>query len=575
MKRTILAASIFASLSGSALAATYQLTELPRHENSKYTFVSDANEAGDIIGAASFIYKLPIDVSYLDIEDPDLKLSYDNTKKNFELIGEEITFTLQDIKNGVSESNADAHQFMLNFLTSSKSRSAEFQKISDRVALVIDANTASEKVLFDINSTDTNGLTRSVSNFLTSIADDGTLLGWGSAPYQKTTFTPKDETEAKTYFIRDWSTRGVVITPNGQQIVLPPEFDTYGGSSLATDIVKLDDGGYVIVGQSSMSVPENRQETYNDLCDGEDEPLQVCAWQRQIASSFYNLEAYKWTLDADFNITSKEALGLGIVRDEDDKDAFSSFALAVNKAGIAVGYSQARHDDRLYSDFQPGYFKDGKFKSVIDHETYFQGGKAVDINEQNIIAGFYTETAGNNSLKEVGFYYDLNTESYVELPTYFSGSRTTVTDINNEGYIIGQAEIERNGSNRRREAFRYKIGDDKITNINDFLPCRDASGNPYPYTIAEAIKITDNNHIYAIATKTVERKDRLGNVMKDSDGEIEYESVTLPVVLTPISGTDEKCDPPEAEVYERKSGSLAWFSILAMPLAFIRRRKIR
>jgi hypothetical protein len=576
MKQTFLAASIFAGLSGQALAATYQLSELPRYENGKYTFISDANDNGQIIGAASSLFGLPIDVSYIDFDDATLKNAYDNTKSAYESIDEEITFTLEDIKNGVAATNADANVFMLNFL-SGRSGSAQYQKFNDRIALNIDAVAAQEQILFDIEIDDTNGLTRSTANYLTALSEDGVVVGWGSSPYSKVTFKPENESEDKTYFVRDWSSRGLVITPQGEQVVLEPEFTEHGGSSIATDIKKLDEGGYIVVGNSSTGIPENRQNNYNDNCDNKDEPEKVCVWQQQVARQFYDLRAFQWKLDDDFNIVSTTNLGLGLTPKDDEDNAFVSTALAVNKSGIAVGYSPYRKGDDLYPYGLAGYFADGQFTPFHKLEKWYETGKAVDINNNNVAAGYTALQVRGSLTEQYGFYYDINDKKLTEMPYFFKGSRTVVTDINDAGYIIGQAEIEKgSSSNRRREGFIYKVGEDKLTNINDLLPCKDSSGNNYPYTIAEAIKITEANKIYAIATKTVERRDRLGNIEKDSDGNIEYESVTLPVLLTPVpNGTVEDCAPPEAETYERKSGSLSMFALLVLPFAWLRRRKLK
>ena len=40
MKFKLLAASVAVALSQQAAAATYQLTELPRHDNSKYSYIN-------------------------------------------------------------------------------------------------------------------------------------------------------------------------------------------------------------------------------------------------------------------------------------------------------------------------------------------------------------------------------------------------------------------------------------------------------------------------------------------------------------------------------------------------------
>ena len=69
MKYKLLAASILATMSTSALSATYQLTELSSLDEAKHNYVKDVSESGHIIGLANGIYNLPIDVSYIDFTD--------------------------------------------------------------------------------------------------------------------------------------------------------------------------------------------------------------------------------------------------------------------------------------------------------------------------------------------------------------------------------------------------------------------------------------------------------------------------------------------------------------------------
>jgi len=576
MKKTILAASLLSVLSSTAFAATYQLTELPRHENSKNTFISDVNESGEVIGAASSLFNTAIDISYLDFESSELESLYSRYVSSL-TSNEEATFTLEDIKNGAANTNADAHAFMIGALAS-YSGNADYQKINDRIGLIISANSADELTLFDIQATYADSLTRSVTNFPTAISDDGVIAAWGSSPYRQEVFTKEGEDD-KTVFVRDWTSRGLVISPSGKRVTLEPGFDTYGGTSMVTDIVQLDSGNYIAVGSSSVSIPENSQESYDDNCDGIDELVSVCSWQLQ-RGSFYNTEAFQWELDNNLDVVASQSLGLGIVREDDEKGAFNSLALATNKNGIAVGYSIVRNtdDDRIYAYEQAGYFKDGEFNRIHAHETYIQGGKAIDINNSDIVIGNYYEqgTSFNGQLvvrKQVGFYYDINSKTYEEIPAFFTGSKVTVRDINDKGQVVGQGEIEKNTSSPKYEAFLYEVGADKVTNINDLLPCRSEDGGEFPYTIAEATKITDSGYIYANATKTVERRDTLGQVMKDSDGDIEYEAVVVPVLLTPIAGgTIDECTPPEAEEYERQSASFGFLSFLALPLLWLRRR---
>ena len=260
----------------------------------------------------------------------------------------------------------------------------------------------------------------------------------------------------------------------------------------------------------------------------------------QITRNIYHQRAYQWTLDSDFTIIDTQDLGLAFTPDDDDERAYSSIAMAVNNSGMAVGYSRARRqsDDELLLYEQAVIYQNGEHKRIKEVEYYSEYSKAIDVNDNGIVVGVVGRKGRTSNFDTTGFYYDTQTDTYNTIPSYFEGAEVDITDINNNGFVIGQAEVEKSGSNRRREAFIYEIGAEAAINLNTLLPCR---SDDFPYTIAEAVKITDDNKVYAIATKTVERRNSLGEVEKDSNGEIEYESVTLPVLLTPISGEVEDC----------------------------------
>ncbi|WP_125780195.1 DUF3466 family protein [Pseudoalteromonas rubra] len=571
MKYSLMAASIIFGLSGAVSAAPYTLTELPTSDIGKMHYVTDANESGEAIGRVTGLYNLPVDISYIDFQDSSIVDYYDTYKRILENREETISFTLDDIENGDAlTTDAEAHNFMLGYLSSgTQSASAEFQKISSVSGLEFTGTSVNLIDLFDVESPDYAGLTRSVSNAVTAIAADGTVAGWGSAPFKKITFTPEGESEAKTYFVRDWHARGIVISPGGKRVTLEPEFTEYGGYSIATDITLTDEGNYLVVGQASVGLPENSQTTITDNCDNKDEPEAVCIWRQ--GRGIYDLRAFQWTLDKDFNVIETENLGIGLERKDDEDNPFYSSAFAINKAGVAVGKSRIRIDDSLKAYEEPGYYQNGQFFTLREHDVFDQAGNAVDINDSNVIAGYVGRQYQGSLFEVAGFYYDMSNKTFAELPSYFSGSDTYVRDINNTGYIVGQGEIEKNVSNPRNEAFMYKIGDEKLTNINDLLPCQ---SDEFPYVVAEAIRITDDNTIYAVATKTVKKLDSFGNPDKDSDGNEASESVTIPVVLTKTGSTElEQCVAPEAETYERQSASLSWLSLLALPLLWVRRRR--
>lgn len=575
MKYKLLAASILATLSTSAMSATYQLTELGRLDGAKHSYVTDVSENGHIIGLANGVYRLPIDISYIDFEDSAIRNAYDGAKVSYELIDKEITFTLDDIENNDAvNTNADAHAFMVSFITdvqSGRLTNSEYQKISSALTTVYTSEGASEQVLFDEQSLDYDGLTRSTTNLLNAVTDDGVMVGWGSAPYEKTAFTQTDEDEEETHFLREFISRGIVISPDGVKVPLVPEFNEYGGTSIATDIVQTSDG-YVVVGSVSTGIPVDRQEDIDDNCDGEYEPVSDCieSLDRNISTGLFDKRAVKWTLDNSLNITNTEVFGLAITPEDDEDFAFRSNAFAVNENGLIAGTSDVRYDDRRYS--MPVYFENGEVKQFINQDDDWVGGKAVAINNDNIIVGYANKRIENRTRTKF-FYFDKNSNNVVFPTDFFTSSSSIANDINDNGVIVGEGETDIfNSTSRRREGFMYTIGEDKIVNINSLLPCYEADGETrFKYTVAEAKAINNNNEIFGVATKTVEKTDTFGNVVLDVDGNIEYESVAVAVKLTPTSGSVEECPAQEIEEYERQSSSFPWYTLLLLPLAAMRR----
>jgi len=220
----------------------------------------------------------------------------------------------------------------------------------------------------------------------------------------------------------------------------------------------------------------------------------------------------------------------------------------------------------------PTYFKDGEVVDFINQQDDWQAGKAFAINDNDIIAGYATKRI-EGSLRNKLFYHDINTNTTVFPEDYFISSSSYANDINNQGYIVGEGDVGETASSRRSEAFIYKIGDDKITNLNTLLPCYDSDGETsFSYKMVEAKSINESNEVFGVATKTVEKLNSLGEVVTDINGNIQYESVAVAVKLSPIpNGEVENCKAPDAEFYERSSASFSWFGLLLLPLVGLRR----
>jgi len=576
MKNKLIALAVAGVLSPQIHAATYKVVELGSAETAKHSYVTDFNDEGTAIGAVRGNYNLPIDISAIDFEDSSLKNLWDNQEAYEESIDKQITFTLQDIEAG--NINADALSFMLTFLSGKRS-DPNWQKLDDSVVVSFE-NGPQEQVIFDsqllIDSGDYqyDGLSRSVTNNFTAISENGVKVGWGSPVYTKEMFTPDGETQEELFYLREFESRGIVIKPDGSQILIEPEYNEHGGMSIITDISQRDGGGYILVGDVSTGIPEDRQKNLDDNCDGKDEPEAVCVWlYKNQSNELFDRRAVKWTLDAEFNLTNTETLGLALTPEEDEDYAFKSTALTVNAEGIAAGYSHMRWKDTESIVTMPAYFKDGEALGFIEQDDDWFGGQASDINDNNVIVGYANKTISGTTRTKF-YYHDINTGQTMFPEDYFSSSSSIARDINNQGIIVGEGETETNtSSNRRREAFMYEIHAEKFTNINDLLPCYANNGEDrYPYIVAEATGINENNEIIGSATKTVKKRDAKGDIVIDSTGQEEFESVVVAVKLVPIEGDIEKCPTQAADTYERQGASFGFLSVLLLPLVAFRRR---
>ncbi|MDE3273255.1 DUF3466 family protein [Pseudoalteromonas sp. G4] len=579
MKYKLLAAAVFAAITPQVQGATpYVLEELGNLSYAKHAFVTDMNEAGQAVGMAQGVFDIHIDIDELDFEDSRLKSFYDSRERYFESIDQEITFTLEDIQNGTI--NGDAQRFLQDYLLNYYTDTT-LQKISknNNVEFYIGIeynNTTIEQVVYDVTDPDYNGLTRSVETNLTAISEDGVKVGWGSAPYKKVDFLPDGETESETHYIRDFTRRGFVITPSGERVDLMPIEQTYGGVSIATDILKMTDG-YVVIGESSVSIASDALERLEDRCDGEQLPLEACYEGYVTSTSYplYNRHATKWILDPNFNVIDIIDLGIGIIPDEDEqKKAWVSSALALNSNDITVGYSVVRYRDGDNITIYPVYYKDGSVIEFIDEDNYRPGGRAVAINNANIITGYAIERIEGTDRSKF-FYHDITSGETTFPKDFFKSSSAVANDINDNGLIVGQGEVETTSSARRRqEGFIYDINSETFTNLNDLLPCYASDGETvYPYVVSEAIGINNDGTVYGTATKTVDKRDAQGNVVVDSTGKVEQESIVVPVKLTyNPNGVADTCPPKEKETYERQGASFGLVGLLLLPLVAIRRR---
>lgn len=557
-----------------AQAATYQVIDKGEAASLEYTYGKQENNSGQMVIAGTTIYNFPVQFQYLTEAMLNNIITYANNNH-------ELVFDLKDIEDEASlragDPTANDLAWTIKYLQSNSSNSL-FQKIGNVVAMINNGNETKEIVVFDQFVTDTQVYTRSTTDYVNGITDQGWVYGNASAPFLPIAFT-KEDGEAVTHWVRDFSNRGYYSPDSGETIIplMPPEA-TYGGESAILDI----SDNNIAVGYASTSVDQEALDfiaNEDGGCADPDRlltiPIEVCI--QQISEGMYNAEAFKWQLDASGIVTS-EALGKLVTPHEDDPREYVSYAQAVNIHGVAVGYSHGWWNDdvtvpsdREQRNIYAVVFKNGEVKDfTADHKEHFNS-RANDINNNGIATG-HVETYINGSLRQKFYYVDTTVDDMkMVFPTdFFTGSSSTAYSINENNFIVGSGEVETHndtGQNpRRRHGFIYDITNDLFSDLNTFLPCD--SG----YTIIEARSINENNEISATAVVKAPLRDAKGELYYDENGTQVFEDVLRAIKLAPIAGGSvEDCTETEEKV-ERQGAGTGAIGLIALLIAGVSRR---
>lgn len=543
-------------------AEVYQVAELGLVEGYKSNFSAGINNNNQSVGTASNQYNFPVDLAAINYE-----ASFITTN----LTAAEI----EEIKKG--NVNAKALSVLVGYLRSS---AADFsvQRFSDAFPMRYDLR--QQVKLRETKASQTN------YEYFVDISDDGTMLGYASAPFVKQSFTPAatettpNPVAQQLWVPQDGFMQSMVLN-NGNRQLLQPLYVTYGGGiSLARAI----SNNGIVVGVGSVSLDESIATVIGNTCNGATEPKAICYYKAigSVTSAPYRVTGLIWRLDA--NGVPGTATELGYLGDKKsgkphtrtDYPAinYTSAPVDVNDAGIAVGASTYSDSDIIR--YNPFTFNDGIFNA--NQATVFQGSeltmitnvaewessRANSINNKNIIVGAARKLWYQGP--DRFFIYDLNTQK-LSFPTDLFGTATTIpAAINDNNQVVGTTEAFSAGSSiRRNVAFWYDMTTNNFKDLNSLLPCN--SG----YTLISAQDINEKNVIVATATKKVDQRDLKGDVVKDSAGNAVQEEIAVAVQLTPVpNGTADTCTTEADEKYERKGGSFGWLTLLLFPL--LRRR---
>lgn len=596
--KSIIALSISSAISASFIssvnAATYKIVDKSEANKLKYTYAQHQNINGDMAISGTSIYNFPVQFDYFD-EDDFTEI------ESFAHFRYESVHELKDIEDldALKAGNPTANDlaWVVRWLqdpgtsgSSGKGRNIEYQKVGDTIAMTNLDGVTQGYNLWDETFEGSDELTRSTVDIVSGITNGGISYGTATAPFLPSELFIDEDDEEHTFWLREYGRRGFFSYDQGAQIHQVVPFETlYGGGTSA--VMDVNEAG-IAVGFSSYKISQD----YVDLIEDEDggcaDPdivpakmtFEACIAGVLLRSSDpYHSIALKATLSPDGNPII-EALGLLVTPHPDDERAYSSYALAVNSEGVAVGYSDgfldetvtdpAENERRLYR--YAVVYKNGEVIDLTGDHKDKGNSRAYDINDAGIAVGHITKAIGGKGVQKF-FYVDTNVPkeeiNMINPEDYFSGSDSTVRAINNNGLMVGEGEIETHNEStqnpRRTAAFVYDMNNDAFTNLNKTIPC----SLRLSYDIIEARGINDAGMISATAIVKVDRRDAKGEIMLDESGTPLKEDVVRAISLEPMADDGEVCTAEEDSKVIRKGASINFTGFISLMALIGLRRK--
>ncbi|MDX2370351.1 MAG: DUF3466 family protein [Colwellia sp.] len=590
--KNIIALSVSSALSISFIhnvnAATYKIIDTGEVSNLKYTYAQHQNSSGDMAISGTSLYNFPVQFQYLDEDDF-------NEIRNYALFSFASVHALNDIEDfdALKAGNPTANDlaWVVRWLQIIKSSNVEYQKVGDTVAITNVAGVTEDYNLWDETFAGSGELTRSTADIVSGITDGGISYGTATAPYLPEEPYIDSDGEEHVFWLREYGNRGFFSYDQGAQVhqVVPFEIEYGGGESAVLDA---NEAG-IAVGFSSYKVSQAYIDVIEDDSGGcadtsivpEQMSLEACIARTQLQSSVsvYHTMALKATLDPSGNPVV-EQLGLLVEPHVDDERPHSSYALAVNIDGVAVGYAggwddetetNPTVDERSTYQYAVVYKNEEVIDLTGDHADK-GGSRAYDINDAGIAVGHLTKVI-NGKLVQKFFHVDTTVpKDEIELifpDDFFDGSDSTVRAINNAGLMVGEGEIETHNEStqnpRRTAAFVYNMNDDIFTNLNKLIPC----STRLTYDILEARGINDAGMISATAVVKVDRLDAKGIPMLDDNGSTLTEDVVRAISLEPTPDDGEICTAEEEGKLVRQGAGFGFGSLFALISLFGLRRK--
>jgi len=599
--KNIIALSVSSALSISFIdnvnAATYQIIDKGEASKLKYTYAQHQNADGNMALSGTSLYNFPVQFDYLDEDDF-------NDIETYAFYSFEGVHALNDIEDiealKAGDPTANDLAWVVRWLQNIKGSSIAYQKVGDTIAMTNIGGTpdsvSEDYNLWDETFEGTDNLTRSTIDIVSGITDGGVSYGTATAPYLPGNIFTNSEEEELTFWLREHGIRGFFSYDQGAQIykVVPITpvngEDNYGGGESA--VLDVNEAG-IAVGFSSYKFSQ----AYIDVLESESggcadpeilknlsEDACIAETQLRSSSPIYHTIALKATLDPS---GSADVIPLGLLVEPhpDDERPHSSYALAVNAAGVAVGYADGWNDETVSNptvDQSSIYqfavvYKDGEVIDLTGVHANKGSSRAYDINDAGIAVGHITKVI-DGKLANKFFYVDTNVpKDEIEMITpsdFFSSSDSTVRAINNDGLMVGEGEIETHTESalnpRRTAAIIYDMEKKLFTNLNKLIPC----STRLTFNIFEARGINDAGIISATAIVKVDRLDAKGELMLDDSGNSLKEDVVRAVSLVPMPEDGEICTAEEDGKVIRKGASFGFGTFFALITLFGLRRKL-
>ncbi len=577
-------------------AATYKVID-KGVASVKYTYGQQTNNIDgidnlDMVLSGTSVYNFPVQFDDLDEDDFTSIVAY-AAVQSFSVHELEPIEDLDALMNGNPTANDLA--WTVRWLQT-KPKDYLYQKVGGTVALINSGTTSEEVTVFDVPIASNDVPSRSTKDIIKGVTDGGWLYGSASAPYLPENFVNSNGDE-NTFWYREFSSRSFYSLDRGVTVfeIKPlsennPEQEAYGGVSGILDVSE-DEG--LAVGFMSTEMIKGINDiiesaTEDNGCNNpefiDDVPQNICiqTYRDDGTGNSYQIRAFKAVVTGTGDAVPED-LGLLVTPHVDDERAFESYAQAVNDNGVVVGFSHAWVDenetnptDRQSVSLYAAVFKDGTVTSFAkDHSVHFDS-RAYDINNSGIATGHVT-MAISGKLRTKFYYIDTTNVDEMELmlPTdFFDSSSSTARAINENGFIVGEGEVETHTDSaqnpRRTHAFLYDLNNDVFQDVNDLISC----DQKQVYSIIEARGINEHNVISASAIYKEERKDAKGVVMLDDDGEPLMEDVVRAVLLEPIPEDGQVCTAEEEGKVVRQGASFGLFSIFSLLLFGLRRRLV-